>query len=304
MYNITTDRSLIRGRHAQAAHVAVLEASGVAVAWMTVDESATCPPRLLGSLPATELVVSSFTADDDVPDEPLIGLVAKILELAESPTAEYVRYRINPELVSHAERHRRIVTEAGMALFQEKEGLHLDLTTWVPPGPAAARLEFRSLDDVGDAAFTPVIASVGFGTLDRNDAWFHERAGAANWGEVFLSMCGADDRKSWILAYDRRRVPVGFIGVNRMPIESPTPWDIESTGTIAMTGVVPDHRGRGYIEQILAAGLEAAASRGFEAMLDSVDVENAPMLSAMAEQGYLTDHRPWHDWYYRAPVDR
>ena len=181
---------------------------------------------------------------------------------------------------------------------QEKQGLHLDI------GPIATdrELSFRSLHDVGVEAFVPIIASIGVGTLDRNDRWFHERAGGTNWARVFLSMCATEDRSSWLIALDRTDEPVGFIGVSEMPIDSPTPWDVIPCGTIAMTGVVPSHRGHGHIDRILKAGIAAAKRRGLVSMLDSVDANNGPMLAAMSRCGYRTDARPWRDWFYRAPL--
>lgn len=298
MYEITNDRSLLTGRPSEAASVLLLERDGTAVAWITIDELETCPRHLLGSLPQTEMVVTDLVFEGHVPEERLVALVRQGLDDARSNTAEYVRYRVNPEFTAQAALARAAVERAGMQLFQEKEGLHLDPTGIGTDGV----LEFRSLDDIGQEAFVPVIASIGRGTLDRNDRWFHERAGETNWAQVFLSMCAPEDRSSWMVAFDHTNDPVGFIGVSEMPIDEPTGWDITPCGTIVMVGVVPRHRGRGHIDEILSAGASAAARRGFAAMLDSVDVDNGPMLAAMARCGYRSDTRPWHDWHYRKPL--
>lgn len=295
MYAITTNRSVLPDRRSPAAHLRVLEEDGDPVAWITIESFPTCPPDLLGSLPPTELVVTDLALEHRVPDRPLVGMINQAFEQARSDTSDYIRYRINPEFTSQPERKRRLVEQAGMELFQEKEGLHLGLDVTTDTG----ELEFRTLDEVGDEAFGPVIASIGIGTLDRNDRWFYNRAGATNWSKVFLSMCGREDRHSWLLALDSNDDPVGFIGVNEMHIDRPTAWDVMPCGTIAMTGVTPAHRGRGHIVAIINAGIEAAQRRGMRTMLDSVDVENGPMLAAMARCGYRSDNRPWHDWYYR-----
>lgn len=296
MYEITNDRSLLNGRITEAERVLLLQRDGAVVAWIAIDEFATCPPHLLGSLPPTELVVTDLTFEEPVPDEHLVALVERALDEARSQTAEYVRYRVNPEFVEGAERKRNIVERAGMEVFQEKEGLHFE----IGGGSSDETLVFRSLDDIGDEPFVPVIASIGIGTLDRNDRWFHERAGATNWARVFLSMCAPEDRSSWLLAYeDGAPEPIGFIGVSKMSIGDPTPWDVSPCGTIVMTGVVPAHRGNGHIDDIIRSGMTAATRRGFLAMLDSVDVDNGPMLSAMTRHGYRSDTRPWHDWFYR-----
>lgn len=291
------------GRIPATAFALALVCDGRAVAQIVIEERDTCPSHLLGSLPPTELVVTELRFEPDTPDSRVAAMVAEALRTAPSQRAEYVRYRINPEFAPLTQRTKDIVGSAGMELFCEKQGLELDLARDAGADDDGD-LDFACLADVGDEAFVPIVASVGIGTLDRNDQWFHERAGAINWARVFLSMCAPTDRTSWLIGIDRAGDPVGFIGVSEMEIDDPTPWDSTPCGTITMTGVVPVHRGRGHIQTILREGITAARRRGFAVMLDSVDVLNIPMRNAMTRCGYRDDTRPWHDWFFRAPVGR
>ena len=301
MYHITHDRSLMDGRIQEAAVALALTEDETVVAEIAIEEHDTCPPHLLGSLPPKELAVTRLTFEPHVPNPEITRMVTEALATVQSRNAEYVRYRVNPEFGADADRKRSIVASAGMELFCEKHGLELDLADLPDPAKPGA-LDFVTLDDLGDDAFAPVIARIGLGTLDRNDGWFHERAGADNWARVFLSMCSPSDRSSWLMGIDGSGDPIGFVGVSEMRIDHPTQWDRTPCGTITMTGVVPEHRGKGHIGTILRAGISVATERGFTVMLDSVDVLNTPMLAAMTRHGYRTDSRPWHDWFFRAPA--
>jgi ribosomal protein S18 acetylase RimI-like enzyme len=76
----------------------------------------------------------------------------------------------------------------------------------------------------------------------------------------------------------------------------------DHTWTIAHIGVVPTHRGHGHVSELLAAADRAARESGFSTGLSDVDVDNAPMVSAMERAGHRSDLRPWHIWHYRRHV--
>ena len=60
---------------------------------------------------------------------------------------------------------------------------------------------------------------------------------------------------------------------------------------IAYVGVVPAHRGRGYIHDVLAAGTRLLAGQGVPRIRAATDVGNAPMAAAFARAGYVTFER-------------
>jgi RimJ/RimL family protein N-acetyltransferase len=60
---------------------------------------------------------------------------------------------------------------------------------------------------------------------------------------------------------------------------------------IAYLGVVPAHRGRGYINDILATGTRLLAAEGVPQIRAATDVGNAPMAAAFARAGYHTFER-------------
>jgi RimJ/RimL family protein N-acetyltransferase len=60
---------------------------------------------------------------------------------------------------------------------------------------------------------------------------------------------------------------------------------------IAYLGVVPAHRGRGYIHDVLAAGTELLAAQNSPRIRAATDVGNVPMAAAFARAGYVTFER-------------
>ena len=72
---------------------------------------------------------------------------------------------------------------------------------------------------------------------------------------------------------------------------------------IAYLAVVPAHRGRGYIHDVLAAGTSLLAAQDVPRIRAATDVGNAPMAAAFARAGYLTFERQI-DMTWRLPGSR
>jgi RimJ/RimL family protein N-acetyltransferase len=60
---------------------------------------------------------------------------------------------------------------------------------------------------------------------------------------------------------------------------------------IAYLGVVPAHRGHGYVHDVLAAGTSLLAAQDAPRIRAATDVGNAPMAAAFARAGYVTVER-------------
>lgn len=176
-------------------------------------------------------------------------------------------------------------------LFQEKQGYY-----WRDSGrpvEVPGRLGFLSLAEVGPSDYAAVMARCGRATRDRNDRYYWEGCGASNWASQMMAFVSAEEEQNWLLAYEGEK-PVGYIAVSA--------FTEPNTASITHAGVVPSRRGHGYINDLLAAGTEAARRSGYRAMLSDVDVENTPMHRALLRAGHRADARPWHVWSYRVPV--
>ena len=197
--------------------------------------------------------------------------------------------RLNAESHPHLAEWRQALERTGFALFQEKQGF-----LWTDPrGPLTppARLTWQSLADAGRDAFAAAMALGIAGTLDRNDRHYVGVCGAERWGREMLGYLGPGDEQSWLLARAPDGTLAGYVAVS--------PFDEPDTATIIHIGVLPEHRGHGYIDELIAAAGRAARARGRGRMLSDVDTENGPMLAAMRRAGHVPDARAWHVWHYR-----
>jgi len=204
---------------------------------------------------------------------------------------DLLEVRINNEYHPDAAAMCRLLETCGMTLFHEKQGF-----SWVDDGAPIEigdRLDFRSLPEVGEDTYRSVIAPCGEGTLDRNDRYYWEGCGPDNWAAQMTAFVDEDDASMWRIGF------AGDSAVGYVAVMSDDDWG----STIAHIGVVPEHRGNGYIHDLLAAGTAAAQSRGITTMLSDVDVLNRPMIDAMRLGDHREDVRPWHVWVYRAGTD-
>lgn len=253
---------------------------GVRVAPTTSD------PAWLGSLPPHEL----FAYGLEVPWGD-VELGRRLLAFAASRVGDQVpaelEIRFNVADHQNAATRAAWAESAGLTLFQEKLGF-----TWNDDGPVTVpdRLEFVTVADVGRDVYRQVMAVSGRGTLDRNDRYYWNGCGAQNWASQMMVYLDEADASMWLLGL-RNGEPIGYVAVVRDPV-------LEAT--IAHIGVLPQHRGNGYVHDLLVAGTAAAQRQGIRSMLSDVDTLNRPMIEAMRRCGHRDGIDPWHLWVYRA----
>ena len=248
-------------------------------------------PAWLGTLPPKELGVFGLAAWGEDPAVTLEHLIRRTV--ASTGDGLTLELRANPALHRDVELRRVLAGRLGLELSQEKEGM-----LWVDddsPIEVPDRLKFRTIADVGVGRYREVMGAPGAGTLDRNDAWYHGHVGAANWGAQMTAYFEEGDEDGWLIA-EIDGDAVGYVAMS--------PFDEEGTATIAHIGVIPRHRGNGYVDDLLAAGTAAARTAGFASILSDVDVLNTPMLAAMERAGHRASATPWHVWAYRGMVVR
>jgi RimJ/RimL family protein N-acetyltransferase/predicted N-acetyltransferase YhbS len=141
------------------------------------------------------------------------------------------------------------------------------------------RLAFRTLEEVGEEAFVEAMARVSEGTLDRAIQDERERMGPEEAARKFFE--GSDkleyDASWWQLAYDR---PGGELVGLVMPAKNPVAM------TINYIGVVPEHRGKGYVDDLLALGTATLQEAGPESITADTDARNKPMAAAFERTGW------------------
>lgn len=146
------------------------------------------------------------------------------------------------------------------------------------------RLSFRTLEEVGEDAFVDAMRRVSEGTLDREIREERERLGPQEAAREFFEDAQRVKHEPswWRLAYSR---PEGELVGLVMPAEPP------AFLIVFYVGVVPEMRGRGYVDDLLAAGtatlLDVRTKNGNEKPLRAdTDVANAPMAAAFERAGW------------------
>jgi GNAT superfamily N-acetyltransferase len=197
----------------------------------------------------------------------------------------------NPEYTPGDDVRRAVFEAAGMPLFQEKEGFQWQAGKPESPHRRAPRLHFRSAEELGEEPFARVMARAVVGTLDRQDRYYRDLVGGPDaWGREMLGYLGGD-ASSWLIALEDDGTEAGYVLIGGV--------DEPGRATIIHIGVVPEARGRGYVDELLQAGNSAARGRGFDRILSDVDVDNPPMLAAMERNGHSAADTTWHVWHHR-----
>lgn len=142
------------------------------------------------------------------------------------------------------------------------------------------RLSLRTLEEVGEEAFVAAMGRVSEGTLDREIREERERLGSEKAARDFFDDARkvSHDPSWWRLAYEKSSGE--FAGLV-MPAHPPAFF------TIFYVGVAPEMRGRGFVDDLLAAGTDTLLETKIEAPLRAdTDVANEPMAAAFERVGW------------------
>ncbi|MEU9137430.1 GNAT family N-acetyltransferase [Streptomyces sp. NPDC048404] len=176
----------------------------------------------------------------------------------------------------------RLLESTGARLLVERLRLQWTPSSLLPE--SKGRLVFRPVADREDllALMTPVME----GTLDA-----HGQADLAS---------GLTSREAAERHYDgefaRFKSPHEWWRIAELPDGGgPVGFVIPARNSyhpiIAYIGVLPAHRGNGYIDEILAEGTLILAAEGVDRIRASTDLGNVPMAKAFARAGYVNFER-------------
>ena len=208
-------------------------------------------------------------------------LLTEVLDEARSFGAGEIGHVIDepptrPQWQDSPERRVGLLERFGFALRRETSRFEWREEMGLPV--ASGRLDFRTLDEVGDEAFVDAIGRVSEGTLDRviggERDEFGPRGAARRFFELQLEL---EHEPDWCrLAYEPDGGLVGLI----MPAKTPT------SAVINYIGVVPERRGKGYVDDLLTEVTAVLGAAGEELILADTDTQNAPMAAAFERAGY------------------
>ncbi|MCG6498028.1 GNAT family N-acetyltransferase [Kitasatospora sp. A2-31] len=190
-------------------------------------------------------------------------------------------WRDRPETVAAVAWRREAARRAGLPV-----GLERLRYEWTPPAglpEPSGRLLLQPEPD--DEVFVDLFRRVLVGTLDTDSRKEAERLGAeaqARADVAFYRDTMLGDRSWWRIARTPDGEPVGF-GI---------PSRNHAFPVVGYLGVVPEHRGRRYGDDILAEITRIlAAETAPERVRADTDLVNAPMAAAFDRLGYRNDTR-------------
>ncbi|MEV4216896.1 GNAT family N-acetyltransferase [Nonomuraea sp. NPDC049725] len=169
---------------------------------------------------------------------------------------------------------RRAAAHAA-GLTREVERLQFE---WTPADGVPATAGTLRFAEASDEEFLAVFARIAEGSLDA-----HTRASVAANGveatareEMGFYLDAPGERAWWRVAY----TPEGEVA--GLAIPSATPYN----RNVGYLGVVPELRGRGYVDEVLAEITRFHAANGEPRVTATTDVGNAPMAAAFRRAGY------------------
>jgi len=222
-----------------------------------------------------------FDVDWSRPDWRVTGLdlIRAVIEAVEEDDERALLYALDSPHPWHAEPERRaeLFTAAGFRRVRvgQRWERRIDHSF---ASAASSQLEFRTLADVGEEEFRKAIASVSDGTLDGRLQEMRTRLGrTGDAAEHFRLLMGIPHESDWWqLAYAADGGLVGLIvgGGNA------------SEPVIAYVGVVPEQRGRGYVDDLVAQAVTTLTAAGASVIRADTDVANVPMANAFRRAGF------------------
>ncbi|MBO1755009.1 GNAT family N-acetyltransferase [Allobranchiibius sp. CTAmp26] len=149
------------------------------------------------------------------------------------------------------------------------------------PRPArSTRLRFEAAPD---ATFRTMFARVADGTLDAHTLHMVADEGVEALADddlqFYLSLPG--ERASWRVAVVDGRTHVGFM------IPTRTAYD----ASISYLGILPEHRGNGYVHDVLAEMVHVHHDDDQDQIVGTTDAANTPMRAAFIRAGFHVTRR-------------
>ncbi|OZE79626.1 hypothetical protein CH305_13890 [Rhodococcus sp. 15-649-2-2] len=144
-----------------------------------------------------------------------------------------------------------------------------------PVPEASTRLHFSAGTD---AQFLAVFEAVAAGSLDSHTRAMVAEHGVAALAEDDLAFYGSlpGRREAWQIASRPDGTTVGFVVPTRNAYDA----------AISYLGVLPEHRGQGYVDDLLSQMVRMHHDDGQSRIVGTTDVVNAPMRSAFERAGF------------------
>ncbi|RED55736.1 GNAT family N-acetyltransferase [Cohnella lupini] len=185
---------------------------------------------------------------------------------------------VAPQWQGNPEERANLLEHVGFRLNRETYRFERKPPDIAQNEPDSKGLVFRTLAEVGEAAYINAIERVSSAILDRREQRELVLKGSGNHARDYFQDLQQMEYEPewWQLAYTASGDLVGLV----MPASSPT------FSTIGYIGVVPEQRGHGYIDVLLRRGTLILEEAGAAVIRADTDVNNIPMANAFRRAGY------------------
>ncbi|HEY0636588.1 MAG TPA: GNAT family protein [Pseudonocardiaceae bacterium] len=190
-------------------------------------------------------------------------------------------WRERPDALADAELRLAAAEAAGLEFFVERLSLRWTPERGLPPRPG--RLRMTPVAPADDATAVDLLARLCAASLDAYALRDVRRYGLRDAAVRTLADTEEyGDRRWWRIGRLPDGEPVGIV----LPVR------VTHFATHAYVGVVPEHRGHRYSEDLVIEGLHLFTEAGETLVQDATDVANTPMAAAFDRIGYeLTGRR-------------
>lgn len=253
---------------------------------VTIDDSDAIVGRALwwGRDASSPIALEAWDVAAQVPDR--AGLATALLEAghdamsslgAVAPLPHTLRvpndWRDDAPVVAEIELKTRAAAAAGLPLVNERLQFQWDSGGTLPPAPGS--LVFTPADD---EVFVDLFAAAAEGSLDVMTRRELESVSPEDLAraEVDYYLACPGDRSWWHTAATADGTVVGIA------IPSATPTNVN----VGYLAVLPQHRGHGYVDEILAFITRFHAEHDAPRITATTDAVNSPMASAFRRAGY------------------
>ncbi|MEV0617116.1 GNAT family N-acetyltransferase [Nonomuraea sp. NPDC050404] len=185
--------------------------------------------------------------------------------------------------VDRAVEHEALI-EAGFTMEVERLLLEWAAGSDLPDDPG--RLTYRPARRMDPDDVIGVLVRISEGSLDHDTRIEVATSGAeteARW--MYDDLMNRKAKPNWFVIAHLGDKPVGLVA----------PDD----HSIAYIGVVPEHRGKGYVNDLLAFGTRTLSEAGVQRIVAATDVANVPTAQAFLRAGYSEVGRLFR-YYWRA----
>ena len=222
---------------------------------------------------ATELNVMDFAVADHSFHE-AANILTECISVVKKPWHHVVSYNLYDDSPQYRN-YLSVFLDAGFEIHQQKKCFTFE--DGVIP-ESDKRLYYRKLSQVGEAYFIEAVRRVTADTLDTSMANDALEQGEMQAAKAYVEGLKQIDYNEswWRLAYVGEKL-AGLIIPQRLE---------EKIGGVNYIGVVPEMRGRGYINQLLRDATQVLIDAGLTTIYADIDVKNYPLEAALLRCGY------------------